>query len=142
MRAKQQVGLGANGLSQQPRELFTQIKGFQRWLARIERRIGRCGIELDAREAQLFKTDFPNAAISSTKGATGHTLGASGAIGSVICLKAIQHQILPPCVGLQHPEYPAIDWVRESLSCQVSHALCLSFGFGGQNSAVVFGRSG
>ena len=96
----------------------------------------------DAREAELFKTDFPNAAISSTKGATGHTLGASGAIGSVICLKAIQHQILPPCIGLQHPEYPAIDWVREARLCRVNHALCLSFGFGGQNSAVVFGRSG
>jgi 3-oxoacyl-[acyl-carrier-protein] synthase II len=96
----------------------------------------------DAREAQLFKTDFPNAAISSTKGATGHTLGASGAIGAVICLKAIQHQILPPCIGLQHPEYDTIDWVREARPCQVNHALCLSFGFGGQNGAVVFGRSG
>lgn len=95
----------------------------------------------DAREAQLFKTGFPNVAISSTKGATGHTLGASGAIGAVICLKTLQHQMLPPCVGLQHPEYEAIDWVREARSCRVSHALCLSFGFGGQNGALVFGHS-
>ena len=95
----------------------------------------------DAREAQLFKTHFPDAAISSTKGATGHTLGASGAIGAVFCLKALQHQTLPPCVGLQNPEYEAIDWVREARSCWVSHALCLSFGFGGQNGAIVFGLS-
>ena len=93
----------------------------------------------DAREAQLFKMDFPNAAISSTKGATGHTLGASGAIGAVFCLKALQHQILPPCVGLEHPEYAAIDWVRHARPSAVHHALCLSFGFGGQNSAIVFG---
>ena len=93
----------------------------------------------DAREAQLFKTDFPNAAISSTKGATGHTLGASGAIGAVFCLKALQHQILPPCVGLQNPEDDSIDWVRHARPSAVHHALCLSFGFGGQNSAIVFG---
>jgi len=95
----------------------------------------------DAREAQLFKTEFPNAAISSTKGATGHTLGASGAIGAVFCLKALQHQTLPPCVGLQNPEYDTIDWVREARSSVVRHVLCLSFGFGGQNGAVVFGHS-
>ena len=95
----------------------------------------------DVREAQLFKTYFPNAAVSSTKGATGHTLGASGAIGAAICLKTLQHQILPPCVGLQNPEYEAIDWVREARSSRVNHALCLSFGFGGQNGAVVFGAA-
>ena len=95
----------------------------------------------DTREAQLFKTEFPNAAISSTKGATGHTLGASGAIGAVICLKALQYQTLPPCVGLQNPEYDTIDWVREARSSVVRHVLCLSFGFGGQNGAVVFGHS-
>ena len=95
----------------------------------------------DTREAQLFKTEFPNAAISSTKGATGHTLGASGAIGAVFCLKALQHQTLPPCVGLQNPEYDTIDWVREARSSVVRHVLCLSFGFGGQNGAIVFGLS-
>ena len=93
----------------------------------------------DAREAQLFKTHFPNTAVSSTKGATGHTLGASGAIGSVLCLKAFQHQILPPCVGLKNPEDDSIDWVRHARPSAVHHALCLSFGFGGQNSAIVFG---
>jgi 3-oxoacyl-[acyl-carrier-protein] synthase II len=93
----------------------------------------------DAREAHLFQTQFPTASISSTKGATGHTLGASGAIGAVFCLQALRHQTLPPCVGLVNPEAAAIDWVRESRKCPVQHALCLSFGFGGQNSAIVFG---
>ncbi len=94
----------------------------------------------DAREAHLFKTHFPAASISSTKGATGHTLGASGAIGAVFCLQALQEQILPPCVGLMNPEEEAIDWVQNARKCPVQYALCLSFGFGGQNSAIVFGR--
>ncbi len=93
----------------------------------------------DAREAHLFKPEFPTAAISSTTGSTGHTLGASGAIGAVFCLQALQHQILPPCVGLATPEEPAIDWVRQARVGRLNHALCLSFGFGGQNSAIVFG---
>jgi 3-oxoacyl-[acyl-carrier-protein] synthase II len=93
----------------------------------------------DAREAHLFKTEFSTASISSTKGSTGHTLGASGAIGAVFCLQALQHQILPPCVGLANPEEHAIDWVRQARVGRLNHALCLSFGFGGQNSAIVFG---
>jgi 3-oxoacyl-[acyl-carrier-protein] synthase II len=94
----------------------------------------------DAREAFLFKTNFSKAAISSTKGATGHTLGASGAIGAVFCLKTLQEQVLPPCVGLQNPENPAIDWVRHARPSAVQHLLCLSFGFGGQNGAIAFGQ--
>jgi 3-oxoacyl-[acyl-carrier-protein] synthase II len=93
----------------------------------------------DSREAHLFKAHFPTASISSTKGATGHTLGASGAIGAVFCLQALRHQILPPCVGLVNPEEETIDWVRQARIGKVNHALCLSFGFGGQNSAIVFG---
>jgi 3-oxoacyl-[acyl-carrier-protein] synthase II len=95
----------------------------------------------DAREAQLLGQKFPDAAMSSTKGTTGHTLGASGAIGAIFCLKALQAQCLPPCVGLTHPEYDAIDWVRQARIGRVDYALCLSFGFGGQNSAIAFGRS-
>jgi 3-oxoacyl-[acyl-carrier-protein] synthase II len=95
----------------------------------------------DAREAQLFRQKFPHVAISSTKGATGHTLGASGAIGSVFCLKAIQEQVMPPCVGLQDPlEGGAIDWVRQARTATIQSALCLSFGFGGQNGAIAFGQ--
>ena len=60
----------------------------------------------DDYEAQLIKHLFPHSVpISSTKGATGHTLGASGALGTAFCLMTLKHQCLPPCVGNQQPEF-------------------------------------
>ena len=87
----------------------------------------------DRREADLVQTLFPQGvAVSSTKGATGHTIGASGAIGAVLCLKAIAMQTMPPCVGTQDLEF-ALDLVRSARSSPVNRTLCFSFGFGGQN---------
>ncbi|NES46736.1 MAG: beta-ketoacyl-ACP synthase, partial [Moorea sp. SIO2C4] len=77
-------------------------------------------------------------AISSTKGATGHTLGASGAIGTALCLIALKHQTLPPCIGLREPEWD-LDFVTIARQCQVRQALCFSFGFGGQNAVTALG---
>lgn len=94
----------------------------------------------DAREAQLIQTWFPKAAVSSSKGAIGHTLGASGAIGAALCLKAIQTQTLPPNVGLAIPEYGGIDWVLKASQQRTETVLCLSFGFGGQNAAIALGQ--
>jgi 3-oxoacyl-[acyl-carrier-protein] synthase II len=90
----------------------------------------------DRRESQLIQQIFPDrVAISSTKGATGHTLGASGAVGIALCLNAIATQILPPCVGLKQPEFD-LDLVTTARSTSVNYLLCLSFGFGGQNAAI------
>jgi 3-oxoacyl-[acyl-carrier-protein] synthase II len=90
----------------------------------------------DRRESQLIQQIFPNGvAISSTKGATGHTLGASGAVGIALCLQAIATQTLPPCVGLQDPEFD-LDLVSSPRQTRVNNLLCLSFGFGGQNAAI------
>lgn len=94
----------------------------------------------DRNEANLIQQLFPSSvAICSTKGATGHTIGASGALGAVFSLLALQNQLLPPCVGLQEPAF-ALNFVRVAQLINVHHALCLSFGFGGQNAAVVFSR--
>ncbi len=93
----------------------------------------------DAREAQLIQTWFPQAAVSSSKGAIGHTLGASGAIGAALCLKSLQTQTLSPTVGLRNPEYPCIHWVVKARQQKTETVLCLSFGFGGQNAAIVLG---
>ncbi|HIK27237.1 MAG TPA: beta-ketoacyl-ACP synthase [Oscillatoriaceae cyanobacterium M7585_C2015_266] len=94
----------------------------------------------DECEAQLIQRLFPaGVPVSSTKGATGHTLGASGALGVAFCLMALQHQVLPPCVGLREPAF-ALDFVREARQFLVEKVLCLSFGFGGQNASIALGR--
>ena len=95
----------------------------------------------DRHEANLIQQIFPQkVAVSSTKGATGHTLGASGALGVAFCLMAIEHQILPPCVGLNEAEFD-LDLVRYGRESQVENVLCLSFGFGGQNAALAISHN-
>jgi 3-oxoacyl-[acyl-carrier-protein] synthase II len=94
----------------------------------------------DRIESMVIKRLFPQkVAVSSTKGATGHTLGASGALGVAFSLLALQHQILPPCVGLQQPEFD-LDLVTTAQQDNIQFALCLSFGFGGQNAVVALGK--
>ncbi len=77
-------------------------------------------------------------AVSSTKGSSGHTLGASGALGVAFVLMALRDQILPPCVGLQKPEFD-LDFVLTTRACQIKKALCFSFGFGGTNAVLALG---
>jgi 3-oxoacyl-[acyl-carrier-protein] synthase II len=90
----------------------------------------------DQNEAHLIHTLFPAAMpVTSTKGATGHTIGASGALGVAFCLLSLREQILPPTVGLTHPDF-ALNFVRTSRSAFIQNVLCLSFGFGGQNAAI------
>ena len=94
----------------------------------------------DYHEAELIKYLFSsNGLVSSTKGATGHTLGASGAIGTAFCLMAIKSQKLPPCVGLKVSEFD-INVVRKSSETNLEKALCFSFGFGGQNAVLAVGK--
>ena len=94
----------------------------------------------DCNEADIVQKLFPpNLPISSTKGATGHTLGASGALGAAFCLLALKHQVLPPCVGLQQPAFD-LALIRSPRQQNLEHALCFSFGFGGQNAVMALGR--
>ncbi|MEG5034952.1 beta-ketoacyl synthase N-terminal-like domain-containing protein [Microcoleus sp. AT3-D2] len=91
----------------------------------------------DRHEALLIEKLFHRGvAVSSTKGATGHTLGASGALGVAFCLMSIKYQMLPPCVGMKKPGFE-LDFVRCTRSAIVRNTVCLSFGFGGQNAAIV-----
>lgn len=98
----------------------------------------------DANEAELLQTlGLNQTAVSSTKGATGHTLGASGALGMAFCLLALRDRLLPPCVGMgDDPEFAALRWVRTARTARIDRTLCLSFGFGGQNGALLLGRAG
>jgi 3-oxoacyl-[acyl-carrier-protein] synthase II len=94
----------------------------------------------DRAEAEMIRSLFStNVAVSSTKGATGHTLGASGAMGSIFCLMALYRQIVPPCVGLQNPAY-SLNLIRKAQNISMQVAICFSFGFGGQNAALAFAR--
>ena len=94
----------------------------------------------DQNEAQLIQKFFAQGVpLSSTKGATGHTLGASGALGTAFCLMALKHQILPPSVGLMEPEFE-LDLVIAPRRCMIQHMLCFSFGFGGQNAVIALGK--
>jgi len=91
----------------------------------------------DRHEALLIQKLFhPRVAVSSTKGATGHTLGASGALGVAFCLMSIKYQMLPPGAGMKKPAFE-LDFVRCARSAIVRNAVCWSFGFGGQNAAIV-----
>ncbi len=94
----------------------------------------------DRHEAQLIQHIFPaGVAVSSTKGATGHTLGASGVINTALTLMAFNHGYLAPCVGLRKPEFD-LDIITKARKAQINHAMCISFGFGGQNAVVTLGR--
>ena len=95
----------------------------------------------DLHEAQLIRHIFSQeVAVSSTKGATGHTLGGSGAINVALTLMSFKEECLLPCVGLTNSEFD-LDLVTQSRKKQISNAMCLSFGFGGQNAVITLGNS-
>jgi 3-oxoacyl-[acyl-carrier-protein] synthase I len=80
---------------------------------------------------------------SSTKGATGHTLGAAGALEAVICAIALRNGFMPGGVHTTQVD-PTLTayYIRENRHSPVSHVLSNSFGFGGTNCSLVFGRAG
>ncbi|MEM9928157.1 MAG: beta-ketoacyl-ACP synthase [Cyanobacteria bacterium P01_D01_bin.50] len=78
--------------------------------------------------------------VSSTKGITGHTLGASGALGVAFSLMSLKHQILLPTVGLKESEFD-LNLVRKARKGNIKQAMCFSFGFGGQNAVVVLKKA-
>jgi len=101
----------------------------------------------DAAETRVLKLVFEETLparphVSSTKGATGHTLGAAGAVEAVFTVLALHHGVLPPTIN-QSVSDPAcdLDYVaNEPRTEQVEAALSNSFGFGGHNSVVAFRR--
>jgi 3-oxoacyl-[acyl-carrier-protein] synthase II len=80
--------------------------------------------------------------VSSTKGATGHCLGASGAVEAIFTVLAIQRGILPPTINQTTPDPTCdLDFIpNESRHEQVEIAVSNSFGFGGHNACLVFRR--
>ena len=78
--------------------------------------------------------------VSSTKAATGHLLGACGSVEAAFCLLAMRDGAIPPTLNLQEPDPECgLDYVPGvSRNKVVSHAMSLSFGFGGQIGIVIF----
>jgi len=102
---------------------------------------GTATLKNDEVEAKLLPRFAPRTRASSTKGFTGHTLGAAGALEAVFALLAIEHGIVPPNLGCSEPMPAAAPWLALRPSSQrVNVALSNSFGFGGNNACLVFGR--
>ncbi|MCB1310716.1 MAG: beta-ketoacyl-ACP synthase II [Sedimentitalea sp.] len=81
--------------------------------------------------------------MSSTKSATGHLLGAAGAIEAIFSILAIRDQVAPPTINLDNPAVEtAIDLAPKAKRARkIDVALSNSFGFGGTNASVVFGKA-
>ncbi len=100
----------------------------------------------DLAEARAINTVFGHAArsipVSATKASTGHLLGAAGALESAVCLMSIRDGIIPPTLNLDNPDEECdLDHVTgDSREGRIDVALTNSFGFGGQNASLVWGR--
>jgi len=100
----------------------------------------------DATETMAIKTVFGDHArrvmVSSTKSMTGHLLGAAGALESLFCVLAIREGAVPPTINYTTPDPECdLDYVpNEARAARLRYVLSNSFGFGGTNSCLVFGR--
>ncbi|MEJ6402305.1 beta-ketoacyl-ACP synthase II [Yoonia sp. 2307UL14-13] len=99
-------------------------------------------IELGAVE-RLMGDAAGNLAMSSTKSMTGHLLGAAGAIEAIFSILAIRDQVAPPTINLDKPavETPIDLCANEKRPKEINIALSNSFGFGGTNACVIFGKT-
>jgi 3-oxoacyl-[acyl-carrier-protein] synthase-1 len=80
--------------------------------------------------------------VSSTKGFHGHTLGAAGALEAIVCFLAMQDGFIPAGLNLQDKD-PCLqaNYQGRSYAQTLSHVMSNSFGFGGANCSLVFGRA-
>ena len=104
---------------------------------------GTATLHGDIAETQAIKTVFGDHArrlvVTSTKGATGHMLGAAGAVEMAVCAKAIQTGVVPPTLNLDQPDPECdLDYAPHTArELRVDAIVNNSFGFGGHNACVV-----
>lgn len=97
----------------------------------------------DVAEGKAVNAIFGNVTpCSSTKGATGHTLGAAGSIEAVICALALQNDLIPAGINTTQLD-PKIDvnYQLENTTQLISKVMSNSFGFGGTNCSLILGRA-
>ena len=105
--------------------------------------------EREAEEARAIAKVFPNGPdhlqVSSTKSMTGHLLGAAGAIEAIFSILAIRDGIIPPTINLENLDPGCIETKlnftpKVATQRKVDYAISNSFGFGGTNASLIFGR--
>ena len=94
-------------------------------------------IELNA----LREIGLNNAYINTTKSVIGHGLSSAGTAEVIATLLQMQQSQLHPCLNLKNPLYEDFNWVHSKADAVINQALCLSYGFGGINTALCFQRS-
>lgn len=94
----------------------------------------------DAAETAAIQAVFGAARprISSTKGATGHMMGAGGITEAIACIQALRTGVLPPTLNLDRPEADLHFVAHRAERAEITAAMTNAFGFGGQNSSLVF----
>ena len=87
----------------------------------------------------LGEENARNTPVSSTKGATGHCLGAAGAVEATFSILAVHNGVLPPTINYEDPDPECdLDYIpNESREAEVKVAVSNSFGFGGHNACIV-----
>ena len=100
----------------------------------------------DVSETRAIKRAFGDKAYkiptSSIKSMLGHMMGAAGALEAIVCCKVINEGVIPPTVNLEHPDPECdLDYVPNvARAGDVRVAISNSFGFGGHNSVIAFGK--
>lgn len=104
------------------------------------------GDEIEFRAVRrMFETGKDNLSMSSTKSAVGHLLGAAGGVEAIFSILAVHNGLVPPTLNLESPseDCQGIDLVpKETKEKKVDYALSNSFGFGGTNATLIFGKVG
>lgn len=93
---------------------------------------------------RAFKDHAYDLNVSSTKGATGHMLGATGAVESIFCIKALQTGLIPPTINYSNvdPECDLNYTVNKAVKRDINYAMNINVGFGGQNAVVLYKKYG
>jgi len=100
----------------------------------------------DVSETQAIKATFGehayHLAVSSTKSMTGHLLGAAGAMESIFCILALQHDVIPPTINYNTPDPECdLDYVpNKARQQELTYVMTNSFGFGGHNACLILGK--
>ncbi|MCP4176279.1 MAG: beta-ketoacyl-[acyl-carrier-protein] synthase family protein [bacterium] len=87
----------------------------------------------------VIKTPIPTYSI---KGGTGHTLGAAGLIETLVCLKSLNENIIPPSIGIENVADDAKKWInRKPNDISSNHCLSTNSGFGGINASLILSKN-